>query len=181
MGGLSIPATIKNERNSTIKWGRQMRKIYLLMPLFLFGCSATPEVKPEKTGVISIQDGWEYVSGEKQKNPDYADRSLEDRYPCELGDASCNMDYQPTMFVSPHFPAKALDNHIEGNCIVKFEVTVEGGVEYPEIVSCEPVGVFENVTITSILRAKFLPRVEAGKAVRVKEAKVKFNYRIKPD
>lgn len=156
-----------------------MRTIYLLMPLVLYGYGASHEVKHEKTGAIFIQSRWEYMSGEKQKNPDYAERSLDDRYPCELDDISCNMDYQPTMFVSPHFPSKALGNHIEGNCVVKLEITAEGRVEYPEIISCEPVGVFENVTISSILQATFLPRAERGKAVRVKEAKVKFNYSIK--
>lgn len=156
-----------------------MRTIYLLMPLVLAGCGAGYEVKPENTGKIRIESGWEYTSGEKKENPAYVERSLKDRYPCELGDASCNMDYQPTMFVSPRFPGKALDNHIEGNCIVKFEITMKGQVEYPEIVSCEPIGIFESATIISILKAKFLPRVEAGKAVRVMEAKVKFNYSIK--
>jgi hypothetical protein len=155
-----------------------MRTLNLLMTIFLAGCSTPYGGTPEKAGAVVVQAQWEYVSGEKKSDPQNSKRSKANRYPCQINDASCHMDYLPLRFPSPRYPKKALDQSIEGDCIARYSISATGVVEDPEILTCDPVGFFEGVTIRSILAAEHLPRVVAGKAVRLDGAKVQYNYTI---
>jgi hypothetical protein len=154
-----------------------MRALYLLALIFLVGCS-TYGGKPRKAGTVFMQAQWEYVSEEKKPDPDAMKRSASNQYPCQLNEASCHMEYLPLSFVTPRFPPKALAKNTEGSCIVLYEISETGVVENPEILSCEPTGFFENVTMQSLIKAKHLPRVVAGSAMRVNDAKVKYDYII---
>jgi hypothetical protein len=155
-----------------------MRTLYLLTLIFLVGCSTPYGGEPKKDGAVVIQAQWEYVSGEKKSNPNESKRSSSNLYPCKLNDTACHMEYLPLRFPSPRYPSKALAEYIEGNCIARYEISATGVVENPEILSCDPAGVFEGVTIKSLLKAEHLPRVVAGNAVRVNDAKVQYNYTI---
>jgi hypothetical protein len=155
-----------------------MRMLYLLMLISLAGCSTPYGGNSKKAGAVVIQAQWEYVSGEKTSNPDESKRSASNRYPCKLNDAACHMEYLPLRFPGPRYPKKALAEYVEGNCVARYEISATGVVENPEILSCDPEGIFESVTLQSLLKAEHLPRIVAGNAVRVDDAKVQYNYTI---
>lgn len=128
-------------------------------------------------GRIEIDGAWEYKLGFTIKNIDFPSREA-DRFPCKIGDKSCSLDYQAIYFISPNYPKQLGLKGIGAKCITMFDIDIKGNVENPKIIACNPPGYFEEETLNSIMKAKYLPRILRGKPVETKGAIVLYTYKV---
>lgn len=68
----------------------------------------------------------------------------------------------------PIYPMGAKRRGIEGWVELEFTVSAEGQVRDVRVVAAEPPGVFDQAATSAILRWKFKPRMEAGRAVEAR-------------
>jgi hypothetical protein len=95
------------------------------------------------------------------------------------GDAVLNQDYAPLEKNPPVYPHVSQFNGIEGYCIVEYTVTTTGAVQdaFPE--ECQPIGLFEGISVEAALSFRYQPRVIDGVAVDVPGVKNKFVYDLR--
>ncbi len=87
-------------------------------------------------------------------------------------------DHLPIEYSPAHYPVKALDNKVEGYCVVEYNVNVLGYVENPKIKSCDKEGYFEEVSLAAALTFKYAPLVINSEVVRVEGVKNKFVFKL---
>lgn len=88
-------------------------------------------------------------------------------------------DYLPIVKVAPIYPQRALQNGIEGYCLVQYTVTKLGTVRDPHVVEGQCTsGMFEGPSLQASLKFKYKPRVIDGVAVDVPGVQNKFTYEI---
>ena len=73
----------------------------------------------------------------------------------------------PLVRVNPDYPHRAAMNGVEGYVIMRFTVTETGSVADPEVLRADPPGYFETAARRAILRWKYQPQIQDGKAARV--------------
>jgi len=61
----------------------------------------------------------------------------------------------PLVRFPPEYPARAVDNEVEGYVILRFTVTETGSVADPEVLRSEPPGIFDRAAIRAVLRWKY--------------------------
>lgn len=78
------------------------------------------------------------------------------------------VDQQPKMLRSfpPHYPYRAKRDNIEGWVVLRFVVDTEGIAEKMEVVSADPVGIFEEEALKAVARYRFKPAVKNGENVK---------------
>jgi periplasmic protein TonB len=84
-----------------------------------------------------------------------------------FGLSNTDGEYLPIVKVAPMYPARAESQGIEGWVIVQFTVTETGAVTDPVVVEAQPPGVFDAAAKKAVLKFKYKPRVENGKAISV--------------
>ena len=96
-----------------------------------------------------------------------------------VGDAVLNQEYAPLELNPPVYPHVSQFNGIEGYCIVEYTVTNTGAVQdaFPE--ECQPIGIFEGVSVEAALSFRYQPRVIDGVAVDVQGVKNKFVFDLR--
>lgn len=73
----------------------------------------------------------------------------------------------PLVQVQAIYPQRALLKGTEGYVILAFNVSKEGKVVEPRVLSSQPAGVFDRAALKAISRWKYSPKVENGKAVKM--------------
>ena len=67
-----------------------------------------------------------------------------------VGCVSANRPLQLISGAGPVYPASARAQNIEGEVVVRYDVSTIGRVENAEIVSSEPVGVFDDAALQAV-------------------------------
>lgn len=84
----------------------------------------------------------------------------------------------PIIEVAPIYPRRAQTRGIEGFCLLSFTVTTSGSVADVTTVNCEPVGVFDRVSIDALAKFKYKPLVIDGTPVEVPGVVHRFDFRL---
>ena len=84
-----------------------------------------------------------------------------------FGLSSNDGEYLPIVKVAPMYPARAQSQGIEGWVLLSFTVTESGTVTNPQVLEAQPPGVFDEAAKKAVLKFKYKPRVESGRAVAV--------------
>lgn len=87
-------------------------------------------------------------------------------------------EYLPIVKVAPIYPRRAQTRGIEGYCIIEYVVTRSGAIRDPQVVDCQPSGVFERASLRASLKFKYKPRVVDGEAIEVAGVQNKFTYEL---
>ena len=87
-------------------------------------------------------------------------------------------EYLPIVKVAPIYPRRAQTRGISGYCIVEYTVTTSGAIRDPQVVDCQPAGVFEKASLKASLKFKYKPRVVDGEAIEVGGVQNKFTYEL---
>ena len=87
-------------------------------------------------------------------------------------------EYLPIVKVAPIYPRRAQTRGIEGYCIIEYVVTRSGAIRDPQVVDCQPSGVFESASLRASLKFKYKPRVVDGEAIEVAGVQNKFTYEL---
>ncbi len=88
-------------------------------------------------------------------------------------------DLTALSMLPPQYPQTALMRGLEGWVQLAFRVTEEGLVEEPTVVDANPSGVFNNAARNAVLRWRFRPVLNDGRAVAVR-AFVQIDFKL-PD
>ncbi len=86
-------------------------------------------------------------------------------------------DFMAISRVPPQYPFRAQRRGIEGWVKVSLLITEKGTVQDVVVVDSEPEGIFDNAAIQAVLKWKFKPRIEEGKAVAVR-AEQTVNFKL---
>lgn len=81
----------------------------------------------------------------------------------------------PLVRIPPVYPARAARLHLGGTVIVEFTINDAGRVQDPVVVKSSPPRIFDQAAIRAILRWKFKPKLEDGKAVS-RRARQRFDF-----
>ena len=87
-------------------------------------------------------------------------------------------EYLPIVKVAPIYPRRAQTRGIEGYCIIEYVVTRSGAIRDPQVVDCQPSGLFESASLKASLKFKYKPRVVDGEAIEVAGVQNKFTYEL---
>jgi protein TonB len=79
--------------------------------------------------------------------------------------AGSDRDVIPLVRINPDYPPRALSRGIEGWVQVQFTITETGTVKDAIVVDSSPKGMFDEAAIKAILRWRYNPRVEEGRAL----------------
>jgi protein TonB len=92
------------------------------------------------------------------------------------GDLSGYSELIPLVRINPQYPRAALRDGISGFVIFELTINPDGTVKSAKPIKAQPRGVFESAAMSAILRWKFRPKIEDGKAVESRGTqKVEFN------
>ena len=94
----------------------------------------------------------------------------------EETDTPVNQEYAPLEKKAPIYPYVTQFNGIEGYCIVQYTVTQLGKVKdaFPE--TCSPIGLFEGVSVESVKKFIYQPRIVDGIPKSVSGVQNKFTF-----
>lgn len=76
------------------------------------------------------------------------------------------------------YPAAALAQRIEGEVVVGYDVTQDGGVRNVVIISAQPPTVFDQAAIETVSSWRFQPRREAGRAVPATDLRSTLTFKL---
>lgn len=86
-------------------------------------------------------------------------------------------NYQPVSKQAPDYPARAMDQGLQGDCTVSYSVNAQGRVENPQAeADCHPL--FIRPAINAAKNFQYQPRVVNGQAVGVQKVRNTFQFRI---
>ena len=80
----------------------------------------------------------------------------------------CASSSRPLQFLSGPdlvYPSAAKEAGIEGQVVVRYDVTAAGTVANARVLESQPEGIFEEAALASLSHWRFRPRIEGGKAV----------------
>ena len=78
-----------------------------------------------------------------------------------------NQEYAPLEKTAPVYPHVSQFNGIEGYCIIEYTVTAAGAVKDAFPARCQPVGLFEGISVQAAQDFRYQPRIVDGTAVDV--------------
>lgn len=81
------------------------------------------------------------------------------------GNLLTDSDVQPIVRVPPQYPVRALERGTEGWVLIEFTVTETGAVVEPKIIDAEPANTFNRAAMRAVVRWKYKPMTQDGKAV----------------
>lgn len=92
------------------------------------------------------------------------------------GDSSGYSELIPVMRIAPQYPRQALRDGISGFVVFELTINADGTVRSARPVQSQPRGMFEAAAMQSIMKWKFKPKIEDGKAMESKGMqRVDFN------
>jgi protein TonB len=84
------------------------------------------------------------------------------------GDMSGYSELIPLVRIQPQYPRQALRDGISGQVVFEVTINPDGTVKSARPIKSQPRGVFEAAAMQAILKWKFKPKIEDGKAVETK-------------
>jgi protein TonB len=84
------------------------------------------------------------------------------------GDMSGYSELIPLVRIQPSYPRQALRDGISGQVVFEVIINPDGTVKSARPIKSQPRGVFEAAAMNAILKWKFKPKIEDGKAVETK-------------
>lgn len=87
-------------------------------------------------------------------------------------------EYLPIVKVAPMYPPGAQARGQEGWVLLEFTVTESGSVTDADVVEAQPPGVFDEAAKRAVLKFKYKPRVENGKAVAVHHVQHLISFKM---
>lgn len=88
---------------------------------------------------------------------------------------------RPLQLVSgagPTYPADARSAGIEGEVVVRYDVSAEGQVVNARVESAEPAGVFDQAALATVRSWKFKAQVRDGEPQRVENLVSRVRFRL---
>lgn len=86
-------------------------------------------------------------------------------------------NYLPVSKQAPDYPARAMDQGLQGDCTVSYSVNTQGRVENPQAeADCHPL--FIRPAISAAKNFHYQPRIVNGQAVAVLKVRNTFQFRI---
>lgn len=85
-------------------------------------------------------------------------------------------DVIPLVRINPEYPRRAQARGIEGWVQFEFTITPAGTVKDVKVIDAEPKGIFEDAATKAILRWKYNPKVEEGRAVERRGIRVVLRF-----
>lgn len=89
-----------------------------------------------------------------------------------------NRDYRPIFKEVPEYPREAVFQKIEGQVVVKFDVTEKGSVDNLSVLEAEPPDVFNESALAAAAKFLYLPKYVEGKPVRVKNVRNRLRFAL---
>lgn len=86
--------------------------------------------------------------------------------------------YLPIRMVTPVYPSRAINRHIEGRVKVQFTIAIDGAPIHPQVVYAQPQGVFERAVLTALKQSRFQPMTINGTPTEVKGVSEEFHFRF---
>jgi protein TonB len=84
------------------------------------------------------------------------------------GDLSGYSELIPLVRIAPQYPRNAARDGIEGTVVFEVVINPDGTVKSARPIKAQPRGVFEAAAMQAIMKWKFKPKIEDGKAVESK-------------
>jgi len=81
----------------------------------------------------------------------------------------------PLVQIPPVYPARAARLHLGGTVVVEFTINEIGRVQDPAVVKSNPPRIFDQAAIRAIMRWRFKPKLQDGKAV-ARRARQRFDF-----
>ena len=92
------------------------------------------------------------------------------------GDGSGYSDLVPVMRIQPQYPRQAARDGISGVVVFELVINPDGTVKSAKPIKSQPRGVFESAAMQAIMKWKFKPKIEDGKAVESRGTQpIEFN------
>lgn len=86
-------------------------------------------------------------------------------------------NFQPVSKQVPDYPARAMDQGLQGDCTVSYSVNAQGRVENPQAeADCHPL--FVRPALNAAKNFQYQPRMVNGQAVVVQKVRNTFQFRI---
>jgi len=85
-------------------------------------------------------------------------------------------DIMPLVRINPDYPRRAQTRGVEGWVQFEFTITPSGTVADVKVIDSEPKGIFEDAATKAILRWKYNPKVEEGRAVERRGVRVVLRF-----
>lgn len=86
----------------------------------------------------------------------------------------------PVKRVHPAYPEKAANNEMEGEVVLKFDITENGSTDNISVVKSSPQGVFDKSAVEALKQWKYKPRIQGGVAQRQTGLLVQLDFRLGP-
>jgi protein TonB len=80
--------------------------------------------------------------------------------------------------VKPAYPARAVDEEIEGWVLVRFTIAADGSVLAPEVMDASPKRIFDKSALDAVRRWKYRPTMLGGRAVARPGVFVKVSFEL---
>lgn len=90
-----------------------------------------------------------------------------------------NREYRQIVGAPANYPRRAIRRGIEGEVIVKFNITTTGDVADIEIVEASPEGWFERAVKDAVEKYKFQPRIRKGQPVQANGVQRKIVFKLR--
>ncbi|OFC69508.1 M56 family metallopeptidase [Alteromonas confluentis] len=87
----------------------------------------------------------------------------------------------PVIRIDPVYPQQALSENIEGEVVLKFDISATGKTDNIAIVSASPAGLFDESAKTALAQWQYKPRIQGGKAMVQKDLLVKLEFRLEQE
>ena len=84
------------------------------------------------------------------------------------GDGTGYSELIPMVRIQPQYPRQALRDGISGFVVFDLVINPDGTVKVAKPIKSQPRGVFESAAMASIMKWKFRPKIEDGKAVEAR-------------
>ncbi len=82
------------------------------------------------------------------------------------------------VMVPPIYPGRQLARGIEGYVDLRFDVTEYGATQNIQVMSSEPVGVFDDAAVKAVKRWRYRPRMEEGVPVSSQNIQERIRFQI---
>ncbi|MCH1929992.1 TonB family protein [Shewanella sp. A25] len=84
----------------------------------------------------------------------------------------------PLVQVEPRYPIEAAQNGKEGYVIVSFDIRVDGTVSNAQVLDANPKRIFDKAAISAVMKWKYKPKFEAGKAMSQPNQRVQLDFKL---
>jgi protein TonB len=96
-------------------------------------------------------------------------------------EAPSDTEAVPLVRIPPEYPLGPQARGIEGWVVIQFTIDEVGRVRDPSVVQAEPPGVFDNAAVAALLRWRYKPKVENGRAVKMYDNRVVITFDLPED